>query len=157
MQKIRKIYRDLISTQASPESMALGFATGTLIAILPTPGFGIFVGLFFAMLFKNIHKLGVIIAFTLWNPFVLIPVYWLCYMLGDLLFTPNPNIHFTYQLVNEIYHYSGKFMIGNLLIAFPAAIASYYAVYHLLRCRQHRKVTRKPWKMIWFTQFYKVK
>lgn len=159
MNKIKKLYKDLINTQASPESLALGFATGTLIAILPTPGFGIFIGLFLALLFKKINKLSLIIAFSVWNPFLLIPVYGLCYLLGDLLFTPDPNIRFTYQLFNEIYHYSGKFIVGNLLIATSGALISYYLVYQLICLRQDRKGTEtgKVFKMIWFTRFYKVK
>lgn len=148
MNKIKKIYSDLITTRASPESLALGFATGTFIAILPTPGFGIFIGLFLALLFKKINKLGIIVAFSVWNPFLLIPVYWLSYMLGDLLFIPDPNIHFTYEMANEIYHYSGKFIIGNLFIATSVALISYYTVYQLLCLRQTRKETGKAFKMI---------
>ncbi len=157
MNKIKKLYADLINTQASPESLALGFAIGTLIAILPTPGFGIFVALFVSFLYKKINRLGIIVAFSIWNPVVLIPVYWLCYILGDMMFTPNPDIRFAYELLNEVYHYSGKFMIGNLLIAVSVSLTSYYLVYQLLYLRNHRKEANKAFKMVWFTQFYKVK
>lgn len=149
MEKIIRTWKNLANTNASPSSIALGFAIGTLIAILPTPGFGIFIGFFLAILFKNINKLGVIVAFSIWNPLILIPTYWICYLLGDIVFTPDPRLHFNYELANQIYHHSGKFLIGNFFIAISTSLISYYTIFYLISLRKERKSLKKSFKLFY--------
>ena len=136
--KIIKQVKEILKSKSSPESIAMGFSLGTLIAILPTPGFGIFVALFIALFFKKINKLGILASFTVWNPVLVAPLYWLSYELGDSFFTPNPSIHFDLALFDQLYHYSGKFIFGNALIAILLSCLSYFAVY-LITQRYLRK------------------
>lgn len=157
MNKIIRIYKSLAESNAAPNSIALGFATGTLIAILPTPGFGIFIALLLALIFKNINKIGIIAAFSVWNPFILVPTYWLCYVLGDSVFTPDPSLHFDYELINQIYHHSGKFLIGNFFIAFLGAFISYYSVLYFISLRKGKNISIKTFKLYWISQMYKLK
>lgn len=157
MNKIFKLCKSLIETNASPSSIALGFATGTLIAILPTPGFGIFIALFLAIIFKKINKIGIIAAFSVWNPLILVPTYWLCYLLGDSVFTPDPGLHFHYELANQIYHHSGKFLVGNFFIATFTAFISYYIVFHLISLRKEKVTFKNVSKFYSFSQIYKIK
>lgn len=157
MKKIVRLCKGLAESNAAPSSIALGFATGTLIAILPTPGFGIFIALLLAFIFKNINKIGVIAAFSVWNPLILVPTYWLCYVLGDSVFTPDPSIHFNYALINQIYHHSGKFLIGNLFIALLGAFVSYYCVLYFISLRKSKSTFIKTFKLYWNNQIYKLK
>lgn len=157
MKKIIIICKNLAESNATPSSIALGFATGTLIAILPTPGFGIFIALLLALIFKNINKIGIIAAFSVWNPLILVPTYWLCYLLGDSVFTPDPSLHFDYELINQIYHHSGKFLIGNFFIAFSGALISYYGVFYFISLRKDKSISKKTFKLYWANQIYKLK
>jgi uncharacterized protein len=136
--KIIKQIKEILKSKSSPEYIAMGFSLGTLIAILPTPGFGIFIALFISLLFKRINKLGILVSFTVWNPVLVAPLYWLSYELGDSFFTPNPSIHFDLALFDQLYHYSGKFIFGNALIAMLLSCLSYFAVY-LITQRHLRK------------------
>ncbi len=157
MNKIIKYCKELVQTNASPASIALGFAMGTFIAILPTPGFGIFIGLFLAIIFKRINKIGLIAAFSIWNPLLLLPTYWVCYLLGDLIFQPDPMLKFDIEIVNQIYHYSGKFLIGNFFIALTVAALSYYLVFYIVSLHRERKSWKGIFNFFWINQFNKAK
>jgi uncharacterized protein (DUF2062 family) len=131
-EKIVRQTKDILKSNNSPESIALGFALGTLIAILPTPGFGVFIALFIALFFKKMSKLAILVSFTFWNPIIVAPLYWLSYELGGLFFTPNPSIQFDLAIFDQLYHYSGKFILGNAMIAFLISPLSYLTVYLLV-------------------------
>lgn len=122
---------DILKSDSGAESIAMGFSLATLIAILPTPGFGIFLSLFIALFFKKINKVAILASFVVWNPLVLAPVYWLSYILGDALYQPDPSIHFDLAIFNQLYHYSGKFILGNATIAITCAILGYLLVFSL--------------------------
>lgn len=157
MNKIIRYCRKLLQTNASPESISLGFAVGTLIAILPTPGFGIFIGLFLAILFKKINKIGLVAAFSVWNPLLLLPAYWFSYLIGDLVFQPDPAIKFASEYINQVYHNSGKFLVGNCFLAIITASMSYYAIFYLIISYKEKKSLKKIFNFYWFNQFSKVK
>ncbi|MDF9797662.1 uncharacterized protein (DUF2062 family) [Catalinimonas alkaloidigena] len=126
-------YREgVLKTNSSPESIAMGFSLATLIAILPTPGFGIFLALFIALFFKKINKIAIVASFAIWNPLVLAPIYWLSYLLGDALFRPDPSMHFDLAIFNHLYHYSGRFILGNATLAICFAITGYLLIYYLI-------------------------
>lgn len=127
--KIFKQVKEILKSNSSPESIAMGFSLGTLIAILPTPGFGVFIALFIALFFKKLNKLGIMVSFTVWNPILVAPLYWLSYEIGDAFFRPDPSIKFDLALFDQLYHYSGKFIFGNALIAILLSCISYFAVY----------------------------
>lgn len=127
---IRQV-KEILKSKSSPDSIAMGFSLGTLIAILPTPGFGVFIALFIALFFKKLNKLAILVSFTFWNPIIVAPLYWLSYELGGLFFTPNPSIHFDLAIFDQLYHYSGKFILGNAMIALLLSSLSYLTVYFL--------------------------
>lgn len=129
--KIIGYHDDMLKSNSSAESIAMGFSLATLIAILPTPGFGIFLSLFIALFFKKINKVAIVASFAIWNPLVLAPVYWLSYILGDVLYQPDPSMHFDLAIFNQLYHYSGKFILGNATIAITFAILGYLFVFTL--------------------------
>ncbi len=129
--KIVAYHDDILKSNGSAESVAMGFSLATLIAILPTPGFGVFLALFIALFFKKINKVAIVASFAFWNPLVLAPIYWLSYVLGDSLYQPNPSTHFDLAIFNELYHYSGKFILGNATIAISFSILGYLFMYTL--------------------------
>lgn len=125
--------KEILKNNGNPESIAMGFSLGTLIAILPTPGFGLFLALFIALFFKKINKIAIIASFTLWNPLVLAPIYWFSYVLGDFFYTPDPSIKFDLAIFDHLYHYSGKFILGNATIALIMSTLGYVVIYTLVQ------------------------
>ncbi|MFP4089779.1 MAG: DUF2062 domain-containing protein [Cyclobacteriaceae bacterium] len=124
-----KFLFNLLQSNSTPEAIAAGFALGTSIAILPTPGFGIFLALFITVFFKKINKLAIAAAFTIWNPLVQAPLYWLSYVLGGLLFKPDPSLKFDIAIFDQLYHYSSRFLLGNLLIVIIITPIVYVVAY----------------------------
>ena len=51
--KIREHFSEVIKIKRSPHSIALGFAVGTFLAILPTPGFSILLGLLIVLIYQK--------------------------------------------------------------------------------------------------------
>jgi hypothetical protein len=133
----------LLQTNSTAEAIAAGFTIGSVIALLPTPFFGVFLGVLATILFKKINKLAVAAAFTVWNPLVQAPLYWLSYMLGGLLFKPDPTMKFDLAIFDQLYHYSSRFLLGNLLIVIILTPLIYLAAYRLaqLFLASHRMQT----------------
>lgn len=129
--KITGYHDDILNSNCGAESIAMGFSLATLIAILPTPGFGLFLALFIALFFKKINKVAIVASFAFWNPLALAPIYWLSFILGDSLYQPDPSMHFDLAIFNQLYHYSGKFILGNATIAITFAILGYMLIYTL--------------------------
>lgn len=129
--KLVKYREDILKSNGSPESIAMGFSLATLIAILPTPGFGIFLALFIALFFKKINKIAIVASFAIWNPLVLAPIYWLSYVVGGTFYQPDPSMHFDLAIFDQLYHYSGKFILGNATLAISFAILGYLFAYML--------------------------
>ena len=131
--KIKKHFRDVWEIKTSSHSIALGFAIGTLIAVLPTPGFGVLLGLFLVLIFKRINKFSLIVAFVFWNPFVLLPFYYLSYKIGNILFGSLPVIKYDVVILDQIYNFSRRFLVGNLLIAIFLSITSYFLIRFIVK------------------------
>ena len=135
-QKIKQRFVDFIQKLANenstPTSIALGFTLGTFIAILPTPGFGAFLAISFTLIFKNINRLAVIVSVTIWNPLLLVPLYYLCYLLGSLLLAKPIDLHEELSLYELLSQYTTAFLVGNIILASIIALISYVGVYHLM-------------------------
>ena len=126
--RIKNHFREVIKIKKSPHSIALGFAIGTLIAILPTFGFGLLIGLVLLLFFKKVSKLSLIAAFIFWNPFMLVPIYLFSYKIGDALMSALPIIKLRFELFNNAYNLTLRFLVGNFIIAFTASVLSYFSI-----------------------------
>jgi len=137
-EKIKKHLNDVIRIKKSPESIAIGFALGTFIAILPTFGLGLLIGLGVILIFKKISKVAMIVAFAVWNPLILIPLYSLSYAIGDFLLKDLPVRTFRFYYLNQIYVYSRRVLLGNLIISIFASVFSYFLVLKATRSYQDK-------------------
>ncbi|MBU0466533.1 MAG: DUF2062 domain-containing protein [Nanoarchaeota archaeon] len=138
IQKIKKHLREVIELKTSPREIATGFALGTLLAILPTFGFGILMGLLVILIFKGISKISMIAAFAIWNPLVLIPIAALSYKIGDLILSEAPKYTFRIEIINQVYVYSRRFILGNIIVATIFTIISYFVVYFFVNRYQNK-------------------
>ncbi len=145
-QKIKKHYHAVLEIKTTPNEIALGFAAGTGIALLPTFGLGFLIGLVIVLIFKNVNKLSMLVAFAFWNPLVLIPITTLSYFVGDIILDDVPVTRFRFELLNQFYTYSLRYLIGNLIITIILTVVSYSIVFYLVKKYQKKEipVLQKP-------------
>lgn len=132
-EKIRKHFQEVIELKTSPYKIALGFAIGTAIAILPTLGLGIFIGIFLVLIFKKLNKLSLFVAFAFWNPILLIFTTALSYGIGDWLFSDLPVLNLKFELLNQVFILTRRFLIGNLIVTIFFTFLSYSIVFYLVK------------------------
>ena len=108
--------QELVQTNASPQSIALAFAVGTFISVLPTPGLNLVLATLLASRFKQLNRAGLLAAIAVWNTFVVAPIYVLSHKVGASL--PIFSDH----------HLAIGFLVGNLLLAVVITAVSYLIV-----------------------------
>jgi hypothetical protein len=139
-EKIKRHLGEVVSIKKSPHSIAAGFAIGTLIAVLPTFGLGIFIGLLVLLIFKRVSKISMFISFALWNPFILALLYPVSYSIGNLIFRKEPVKIYDVEILNNIFVYSRRFLLGSLVLSVTLAIASYLLILILVYRYHHRNL-----------------
>lgn len=131
IKKTRKHIHEVLTIKESPKSIATGFTLGTIIAVLPTFGLGVIIGLGILLIFKRLSKISMLGAFAVWNVITISPLYTLSYLLGSLIYRGTPSFNFKFEVNQELYIYSIKFLIGNVFIVIAVAIISYIIIYKL--------------------------
>ena len=126
--KLSSYLSDVLSIKTSPNSVALGFAIGSFIAITPTPGFSVLIGLLIVFLFRNVSKLALFVALAVWNPISVIPLHMLSLHIGSILFGSFPVVEYKLSLLDQVFVFSRRYLIGNLMIALFVSIISYFVV-----------------------------
>lgn len=134
--KLKEHFKEVLRIKKTPHSIALGFSIGTLIAILPTFGLGILFGLITLMIFKSASKVSMMISFAVWNPLVLFSLYGVGYKIGDWILGDAPIRVYRIELINELFVYSRKFLVGNFVLAVTFSILSYIILFYLTRWYQ---------------------
>ena len=142
IKKIKYHFHEFMKTDTSEHSVALGFAIGTFINIvLPIPGINILVALFIFFLFKKVNKFSLFVALVVWNAFTLLPVYYLSYKIGNFLFASTPIAKYNIVILNQIYNFSRRYLIGNVILAFIISPLSYFIVKKIVRVyREEKKI-----------------
>ncbi len=125
-------FEEVLKTKKSANSIALGFAIGTLIGTLPIPFIDFFIGIIIILIFKRINKFSLMLGIFVWNPLTKIPVYSLSYQLGNYLFSEYSLVQFKFVFLNLAYNYTRRFLVGNLIISVVLTIACYLIIYLLV-------------------------
>ena len=131
--KFSSYFKELLKTKTSPHSIAMGFSIGTFVAILPTPGLNILLGLLIVFIFKKISKFALFGAMAIFNPLVLTPIYVFSYKIGNVIFSSEPIVRYKFILLFQIYEFSRRFLVGNLFIATSISILSYFIVKKIVK------------------------
>ena len=126
-------YNELLNTHSSPKSVAIGFSLGAFIAVLPTPGIGILLGLLTIFLFPKVSKLALFIAMAIFNPLVLTPIYAMNYQIGDYFLSGTEIMAIDFFAGNSFYHLTLRLLLGSVIMAFIIAVTSYFLVYYLMK------------------------
>lgn len=127
-EKSSKHFQNVLKIKASPHSIGLGFAIGSFISILPTPGFSFLVALLLIFLFKGINKFALFAGLLFWNPLVSLPIYYLSYKIGDLLFQNVPVLIYELSLFDQIFIFARRYLIGNFILAITCSTLSYLII-----------------------------
>lgn len=117
----------LLKADASAHNQALGFAVGTFISLLPTPGFNFALALLLASWFR-LHRATVLVSLAVWNVFVTAPFFALSYRLGNWLFPAPATASVTAQWQAQVTSFVQGFLVGNLIIAGAVTAVSYTLV-----------------------------
>lgn len=131
--RLKRHFVEVLKTKKSDQAVAQGYALGTFISILPTPGFGPLLALAMLATFKRINKIAVFVAMAIWNVWTAMPFYWLSMKIGNTIYTDEPTIIFEIDFLNQALHYSRRFLVGNLFISIPFSILSYYLALWIIR------------------------
>ena len=133
----------LLKADASANNQALGFALGTFISLLPTPGFNFALALLLASWFR-LHKATVLVSLAVWNVFVTAPLFALSYKLGNMLFPAPATASVASQWQAQVIAFVQGFLVGNLIIAVGITAVSYALVlliFWLIRDKRRAKAT----------------
>lgn len=143
MQLLRQQWNRLLSLEARPESVALGFAIGVFLGFTPLFGLKTLLALLFATLFRC-SKLAAFIGGTLHDvlwpfvPFLLRAEYQLGYW---CLSNPHhfaPKLHLGHVQLHAALSWSSIFtstkplLIGSVILGLPTAAVSYFAICAML-------------------------
>jgi len=122
--------------------VALGFGVGSFIALLPTPGLSLFIGLGVAALMKPASRPGVLLAMVIWNIWTLIPIFAASAWLGEVLFSQEQKMYFHAEFLNQVVHFTRRLLIGNLIISIPLSFGCYYLALRIINKLRKRKIRR---------------
>lgn len=139
VRKVKEHFKKVAEIKTSPNSIALGFAIGTFIAIFPTPGFSIILGLLLVLIFPKISKIAMISSFVVWNPIVLIPIFAWSYKLGDYIMGSVPVVEISIPFFQTAYNFSRRFLLGNIIIGSVASLSSYIFLFFGIQWYRSRK------------------
>ncbi len=142
--KIQEKTHQTLLTTATSNQIAGSFALGTALAILPTPGLSMLFGLFFSFIFKKIHTLSLALAFIVWNPLIIAPLYVLSYQIGDLLFATKPISPVNIEVATFFLAFSRRFIIGNIFVSLTLATTSFFILKYLVlhKRKKHLKLQK---------------
>lgn len=122
--------------------VALGFGIGSFIALLPTPGLSMFIGLGVAAFMKPASRPGVLLAMLIWNIWTLIPIFAASAWLGEWIFSAEAKVYFHAEFLNQIVHFTRRMLIGNLIISIPLSFICYHLALRMIGKLRSRKTRR---------------
>lgn len=131
--KIKEHFKEVLETKTSAHSIALGVAIGTFIGIIPTPFFSVLLGVLIILIFKKTSKLGLFGSLAFWNPLTIPFTYYLSYKIGNILFGNLPVIKYNVIILDQIYNFSRRFLVGNLIVAIGFSLLCYGLTYLIIK------------------------
>ncbi len=134
---------EVLTSKTSDSAIAFGFAVGTFIALLPTPGLNWVLAFCMALLFKKINKLSLFFAIVFWNPLFMAPVYALCYVVGDFLFNVFHLEQWESLLPYTFVSHSGKFLLGNIILTSIISVLGFHLALKVVLLYKNRREKKK--------------
>ncbi|MDD3175962.1 MAG: DUF2062 domain-containing protein [Candidatus Nanoarchaeia archaeon] len=126
LRKIKNYLEEIIKIKQTPHSIASGFAIGTFISTMPTPGLNILLGVLISYFSKTINKLALFGGILFWNPLLTPITYSLAFKIGQFIL--DEHILFEPTIYQLFFHYSKTFLLGITILALITSIVSYLVV-----------------------------
>jgi len=123
---VRQFLAKIAKQNASPHIIALSFAIGSFIAILPLFGLGIPIALAVAFSYKKLNKIAIMSSFVLWSPLLVVPLMTLSYQIGDWFFGSAEVVKYNFNILNYILTFSRRFLIGHSILTVIGSVLSYF-------------------------------
>jgi uncharacterized protein (TIGR03546 family) len=130
--KLKQQFKKILSLDAHPGHISVGFAVGVFISF--TPFFGLHTPLAIALAFIfRLNKLTCITGAWVNTPLTIVPVLVASYNLGRFLRgKPAVDLTFTSLSWHNLQPYAKSILLGSSIIGFMAAVASYFICYWLV-------------------------
>ena len=142
-QRLKRHFLEVLELKTSTVSIAAGFAVGSLISILPRPGFGVILGTIVVILFKRINKMSTFLALALWNPLTLAPIYALSFKIGYGIFGRAPIVKYKFTILEQVYYYTKRFLVGNIISAICISALCYLLSYIAVEVYKRKRNTKE--------------
>jgi len=149
-EKIKNYFSDVMKSHNNPHDVAMGFAVGVFIGVLPTPGLNIILGLI-AAAFLKVNKVAIFGGIALNNPLTTPIIYTISYKIGTFFVggPPIANILSWEYLTNlsNLALISKPIIVGILIFTVVATILAYilmYAAYYFIVYRRIKKNREMP-------------
>lgn len=117
----------------TPHLIGLSFAIGSFISILPTLGLGVFLALLVSFFYVDLNKLALLAPFLVFNFFTQTPLYFFSYRLGNWILGAAPVMKYNISFWNQIYNFTMRFLLGNLIVSAVVSLIGYFIVKSLAR------------------------
>jgi uncharacterized protein (TIGR03546 family) len=132
IKKLKQQFKKILSLDAHPGHISVGFAVGVFISF--TPFFGLHTPLAIALAFIfRLNKLTCITGAWVNTPLTIVPVLVASYNLGRfLLGKPHKELIFKALEWQQLQPYAKSILLGSSIIGFMAAVASYFICYWLV-------------------------
>lgn len=133
---LRRVYERFIRIRGQPREIALGFALGIFIGMMPIMGIQMPIAAFFAAVLKW-SKISAVFGVWITNPFSAPFIYGLTYIAGAAVLGSEATIalpeNFTWSIVKDTLKNApviiGAMTAGGILIGLPLAVLSYFVSY----------------------------
>jgi uncharacterized protein (TIGR03546 family) len=130
--KLKQKLNKILSLDAHPGHIAVGFAVGVFISFTPFFGLHTPMAIAIAFLFR-LNKLTCITGAWINTPLTIVPVLVASYNLGRFLRgKPAKELVFKSLDWHQIQPYAKSILLGSSIIGFVAAVAAYFICYWLV-------------------------
>lgn len=131
-EKLKLQFKKILSLDAHPGHIAIGFAVGVFISF--TPFFGLHTPMAIALAFIfRLNKLTCITGAWVNTPLTVVPVLLASYNLGRFLRgKPAKELVFKGLEWHQLQPYAKSILLGSSIIGFAAAVAAYFICYWLV-------------------------
>ena len=130
--KIKKYLEEVISIKTSPHAFAMGFAIGTFICVLPLPGLTLPLATLMMFIYRNVNKFALFGSLLIWNPFVMIPINYLSYRIGDALLGDSNGT----TVLMGVYNISKRLFLGSIIVGLIMALLIYLTIIYISLLRK---------------------
>lgn len=155
---LARAYVRFLKLRDNPRQIALGFALGSFMSMMPFFGFQIALSVLFAAFFKW-NKISAAMATWISNPFTYPFIYSSTYLLGSKIVGSEKPFGLPQDaglsFISKMFHKAPEIVIsltvGGIVVGLPVAVASYYLVYVITRRYQNKikeKVVRQREKLL---------